>query len=81
MPQCVNFKKDRNEKELGNFQSYDLKPAFLIIDEFPSFRASMLEQRELVPEAEIVMGALKQDYLKRSSSWLLCDYRNSECKS
>lgn len=36
------FKKDRNEKELGNFQSYDLKPAFLIIDEFPSFRASML---------------------------------------
>mgnify|MGYP000582464253 CR=1 FL=1 len=58
------FKKDRNEKELGNFQSYDLKPAFLIIDEFPSFRASMLEQRELVPEAEIVMGALKQVILK-----------------
>ncbi|SOB47418.1 FtsK/SpoIIIE family protein (modular protein) [Lactococcus piscium] len=58
------FKKDRNEKELGNFQSYDLKPAFLIIDEFPSFRASMLEQRELMPEAEIVMASLKQIILK-----------------
>ena len=31
------LQKEKNQKELGNFQEYELKPAFLIIDEFPLY--------------------------------------------
>lgn len=58
------LQKEKNQKELGNFQEYELKPAFLIIDEFPSLRAMMSEDRELMLEAERAMGALKQIILK-----------------
>ena len=58
------LQKEKNQKELGNFQEYELKPAFLIIDEFPSLRAMMSEDRDLMFEAEKAMGALKQIILK-----------------
>ena len=58
------LQKEKNQKELGNFQEYNLKPAFLIIDEFPSLRAMMSEDRDLMFEAEKAMGALKQIILK-----------------
>ncbi|MDT2767075.1 FtsK/SpoIIIE domain-containing protein [Lactococcus raffinolactis] len=58
------LQKEKNQKELGNFQEYNLKPAFLIIDEFPSLRAMMSEDREMMLEAEQAMGALKQIILK-----------------
>ena len=58
------LQKEKNQKELGNFQEYELKPAFLIIDEFPSLRAMMSEDREMMLEAERAMGALKQIILK-----------------
>ena len=58
------LKTDKKQKELGNFQEYDLKPAFLVIDEFPSLRAMMSEDREMMSEAEKAIGALKQIILK-----------------
>ncbi len=58
------MQKDKNQKELGNFQEYNVKPVFLMIDEFPSFRSMIAEDRENFIQAELAMSALKQLVLK-----------------
>lgn len=58
------LKEAKNQRVLGNFKSYDLKPAFLVIDEFPSFRAMLRDDIDYRFEADTVMGSLKQIMLK-----------------
>lgn len=57
--------KEQNEEELGAFYKYDMKPLFIMIDEFPSF-VSALEDLPYggVIDSMKVMSALKQIILK-----------------
>ncbi|GAB7391679.1 FtsK/SpoIIIE domain-containing protein [Lactococcus garvieae] len=57
--------EEQNEEELGAFYKYDMKPLFIMIDEFPSF-VSALEDLPYggVIDSMKVMSALKQIILK-----------------
>jgi hypothetical protein len=69
MEQCYAIMRDlsekRNEEELGAFYKYDMKPLFVMIDEFPSF-VSALDDLPYggVIDSPKVMSALKQIILK-----------------
>ncbi|GAB7391600.1 FtsK/SpoIIIE domain-containing protein [Lactococcus garvieae] len=57
--------KEKNEEELGAFYKYDMKPLFIMIDEYPSL-VSALEDLPYggVIDSMKVMSALKQIILK-----------------
>lgn len=60
-----NISEEKEEEELGAFYKYDMKPLFIMIDEFPSF-VSALDDLPYggIIDSPKVMSALKQIVLK-----------------
>ena len=60
-----NISEEKEEEELGAFYKYDMKPLFIMIDEFPSF-VSALDDLPYggIIDSPKVMSALKQIILK-----------------